>query len=94
MKEQFLKLKELSSSWRTTAASTEFETVLTYARSEIASKGPTREELRGVELMAHTLLNLAEPEEISFQFPSPGLNHMPDVMPDREPSKPSRKKKA
>lgn len=91
-KELFLKNKELSSKWRDMALSDNFEQVLTFARSEISQQGPSTEMLKGAELMAHTLLTLAEPEEVSFLWPKTGLDHMADKMPTR-PAESKRKKK-
>ncbi len=91
-KDLFLKQSKLASEWRGIAGSQSFEQVLTYARAQIAQQGPTREELRGVELLAQTLLNIAEPDDLSFVFPSPGLNHQPDTMPEPEKPKKSKKK--
>lgn len=90
-KDLFLKDKTLAAAWRATAGSENFEKVLTYARSEIARKGPTQEEFRGCELMAHTLLTLADAEESDFVFPSPGLVHYTDSMPKRPEEQKARK---
>lgn len=92
-KELFLKQKKFASEWRSIAGGDLFQQVLTHARAQIAQQGPTREELRGVEFMAHTLLTIAEPEEQSFVFPSPGLVHYTEAMPEdpRQPKKPKKR---
>lgn len=90
-KDLFLKDRKLASEWRGIAGGTAFETVLTYARAMIVERAPSRDELRGVEMLAHTLLNMAEPEETAFEFPSPGLVHDVDAMPEREKQPKKRK---
>lgn len=93
-KELFLKNKKMASEWRSIASGELFQQVLTHARSQIAQQGPTQEELRGAEFMAHTLLTIAETEESSFVFPSPGLIHYTESMPeDPRAPKPKRSKK-
>jgi len=94
-KELFLKETTLAATWRAISGGETFEKVLTYARSQIAQQGPTREELRGVELLAHTLLTISEPEESDFIFPSPGLVHERETMPEdpRDTKQKPRKKR-
>jgi len=94
-KDLFLKEVQLASAWRSIAGGENFQKVLTYARSQIAQQGPTREELRGVELLAHTLLNIAEPEFSEFSFPSPGIIHERETMPEdpRDAKQKPRKKR-
>ena len=93
-KELFLKNKKLANDWRAVAHGDVFEQVLTHARSQIAQQGPSREELRGVELLAHTLLTICDSEEKDFVFPSPGLIHYTESMPeDPRAPKPKRSKK-
>lgn len=89
-KELFLKNTELAKSWRSVTHGDVFDKVLIYARSEIAQGAPTRDDLRGAELMAHTLMTLADAEETGFEWPSSGLQHQAEVMPDK--TKPKRKK--
>jgi len=93
MSAELLKNKKLASEWRSIAGGEVFEQVLTHARAQIAQQGPTREELRGVEFMAHTLLTIADAEESSFVFPSPGLIHYTETMPEDPSLKPRKKKK-
>lgn len=92
-KDIFLKEKELASWWRGIAGDPRFEKVLAFARSRIFEGAPDREELVGAELMVHTLTNLAEAEDQPFEFPSPGLHHEADQMPEREEDKPKKGKK-
>lgn len=93
-KELFLKDRKLASDWRGIAGGNTFETVLTYARAMIVEGAPSRDELRGVELLAHTLTTMAEPNEVPFNFPSPGLHHDVDAMPEAtgEPKNKAKRK--
>ena len=82
-RELFLKDRALADRWRKITHGEDFERVLTYARAHIAEGGSSLEELRGVERLAHALLNMAEAEEKPFAFPTSGLHHQPEIMPER-----------
>lgn len=93
-KDQFLKEKKLATQWRTIVNDGLLDTVLLYARGEIVERAPSREELVGAELMAHTLKQLAEVEPEPFEFPNPGLYHDIDRVTETvDNKKPKAKKK-
>lgn len=92
-KEQFLKDKRLAAQWRTIVGDGLLDKVLLYARGEIVERAPSREELVGAELMAHTLQQLAEVEPEPFEFPNPGLHHDLDRVPGNGHTKDTKAKK-
>jgi hypothetical protein len=92
-KELFLKDKKLAAQWRSIVNDGLLDLVLLYARGEIVERAPSQEELRGAELMAHTLHELAEVEPTEFEFPNPGLHHDLDRMPGNGHTKQTKAKK-
>lgn len=82
-KKLFFKVKDLAPFWAKIAHDDQFELVLTFARAEFAESQPSSEELRGAERFAGILQTLADNEEGSTPFPSPGLHHHIDKLPER-----------
>ena len=80
-KDQFLRDKELVKKW--VVVRNEFlDSVLTFARADMMESGPSAEEIKGAERLIHAMRNLPEGESPSFKFPSPGLKHQIDKMPE------------
>jgi len=70
-KAMFQQQENLASAFRSMAASTAMQTAVLYALSEMSvSESLTADQTMAVRNFAHTLLNLAEPQESLTRFPT------------------------
>lgn len=79
----FLKSKDVPAFWASICGNDNFEIVLTFARSEFAESQPTQDELKGAEKFIQILRTISSNEESNLPFPSAGLIHQIDKMPDK-----------
>lgn len=82
-KEQFLRDKKLAGEWNSITKGETFEKVMLHVRCAMMETAPSREELIGAEHVIHLMSNIAENEAQPFDFPSPGLHHEIDAMPEK-----------
>lgn len=99
-KTNFLHNKELAKWWASIAHDSRFTDVLTHARSFIMESTPERSVVQGAEHLISVLETMTDNPETGMDFPSPGLVHnvdsMPDIQTDEQsdaPKKSNRKKK-
>jgi len=68
-----------------------FDMLITFAKSEFATRNPTNEQMVGANEFIRTLYSMVDPIDIPIEFPQPGLEHNLDVarkeLPKVEPKK-------
>lgn len=89
----FQSKKELRKWWAQVTEDPRFDDVLLHVRSMILQYGPSADQLAGARYYENAMVTIGQAEEVSDEFPSPGLHHEIDVMPPvQQPTKPNRKK--
>lgn len=81
-KENFLRDKDLVKWWVSITHDPRYDAVVTHARSMIMESAMERAEMVGARHILGVLETMAETPDKAFEFPSPGVIHNVDKMPD------------
>ena len=78
--------QSLAQWWVAIARDDRFDRVLLHLRASLLESAPTPEEQRGIQLALDNLLTLADNENQTIPFPSPGLHHHFDKTTKHKPA--------
>lgn len=79
VKTLFQSKKELCQWWAMVTGDSRFDDVLLHVRSMILDNNQTTETLAGARYYENALVSIGQAEELSDDFPSPGLHHDLDI---------------